>query len=69
VVGGIYNMLGQQIRTLQSGFQLAGAHRIQWDASDDTGIRAGLNVVRGHVIHAGVAEAFDMELTPFEALL
>ena len=38
-------------------------------ASDDPGIGAGLNVVRGHVTHAGVAEAFDMELTPFEALL
>lgn len=42
-----------------------------WEAiaRDHAGIRAGLNVVRGHVTHAGVAEAFDLELTPVEALL
>jgi uncharacterized repeat protein (TIGR01451 family) len=31
----IYNMLGQKVRTLYSGHQLAGTHRLQWDAADD----------------------------------
>lgn len=33
----IYNMLGQKVKTLYSGFQLAGTHRLQWDATDDRG--------------------------------
>ncbi|MCB0304106.1 MAG: T9SS type A sorting domain-containing protein, partial [Calditrichaeota bacterium] len=33
----IYNNLGQKIRTLYEGTQLAGTHRISWDGRDDRG--------------------------------
>ncbi|HEX9972980.1 MAG TPA: DUF4962 domain-containing protein [bacterium] len=33
----IYNLLGQQIRTLVSGVQNAGSYKIEWDGSNETG--------------------------------
>lgn len=33
----IYNVLGQKVRTLVSGYQLAGSYRILWDSRNDTG--------------------------------
>lgn len=33
----IYNMLGQRVKSLYSGYISAGTHRMEWDASDDTG--------------------------------
>jgi flagellar hook assembly protein FlgD len=32
----IYNLLGQNIRTLQNSFQSAGKHSLVWDAMDET---------------------------------
>jgi hypothetical protein len=36
----IYNMLGQQVKTLLSGNQLAGAHSIQWNGLSENGGQA-----------------------------
>jgi hypothetical protein len=33
----IYNVLGQKVRTLVSGYQLAGSYRILWDSRNDAG--------------------------------
>lgn len=33
----IYNLLGQQIRTLVSSQQTAGAHQVHWDGTDESG--------------------------------
>ena len=33
----IYNLLGQKVKTLYSGSLSAGTHRIEWDASDESG--------------------------------
>jgi alanine dehydrogenase len=38
-------------------------------ARDNADVRQGLNVVRGKVTYAGVAEAFDLEYTPVEEVL
>jgi alanine dehydrogenase len=38
-------------------------------AKKDAGIKAGLNIVKGHVTYAGVAEAFGMSYTEVESLL
>jgi uncharacterized repeat protein (TIGR01451 family) len=40
----VYNMLGQAVKTLQDGFQLAGTHRIVWDARDDRGSQVASGV-------------------------
>lgn len=34
----IYNVLGQQVRTLTSGFQTAGTYDVTWDGRDDMGM-------------------------------
>jgi alanine dehydrogenase len=36
---------------------------------DDSALQRGVNVLRGHVTHAGVAAAFNLEHTPIDALL
>jgi flagellar hook assembly protein FlgD len=33
----IHDVAGRLVRTLQDGWQTAGAHRIVWDGSDDAG--------------------------------
>ena len=38
-------------------------------ARNDPGVRAGLNVVNGKVTYEGVAEAFNMEMTPVQDVL
>lgn len=40
----IYNLLGQEVRTLFSGMQQAGPHQIMWDAKDNY----------GHIVASGV---------------
>ncbi|MSR82073.1 MAG: T9SS type A sorting domain-containing protein [Candidatus Latescibacteria bacterium] len=37
----IYNAAGQQVRTLFSGFQEAGAYHLVWDGRDQQGRLAG----------------------------
>ncbi len=38
-------------------------------ARENAGVRLGLNVVKGKITYAGVAEAFDLEHTPVEEVL
>ncbi|MBX7150851.1 carboxypeptidase regulatory-like domain-containing protein [bacterium] len=33
----VYNLLGQRVKTLYSGFQLAGSYRISWDGKNELG--------------------------------
>jgi hypothetical protein len=44
----IYNIMGQQVRTLADGLRQAGAHRIVWDGRDDHGrkVSSGLYFCR-----------------------
>ena len=44
----IYNIAGQKIRELISGYNAAGIHRIVWDGTDDSGkvVSAGMYIVR-----------------------
>ncbi len=44
----IYSLTGQKIRTLLSGFQVAGKHQMQWDGKDDGGknVAAGIYFAR-----------------------
>lgn len=44
----IYNMVGQEIRTLIDEFQTAGMKSVTWDGIDDTGnaVRSGLYIYR-----------------------
>ena len=41
----------------------------QQAATDDTGMRNGLNIVNGQVCYAGVADAFELEYVPVEELV
>jgi alanine dehydrogenase len=38
-------------------------------AREDPALRRGINVMRGKITHAGVAEAFGMAHTPTDSLL
>ena len=40
----IFNVIGQRIRTLESGYKESGLHSIIWDGCDDKGLRAGAGV-------------------------
>ncbi len=40
----VYNALGQMVRTLQSGPQIAGRHRLIWDATDASGRKVATGV-------------------------
>ncbi|OGG50092.1 MAG: hypothetical protein A3F84_02590 [Candidatus Handelsmanbacteria bacterium RIFCSPLOWO2_12_FULL_64_10] len=44
----IYNILGQQVRTLINNRQAAGIHAVQWDGHDDAGrsVASGLYFYR-----------------------
>ncbi|NUM82500.1 T9SS type A sorting domain-containing protein, partial [bacterium] len=33
----VYNLLGQRVKTLYSGFQLAGSYRMNWDGKNELG--------------------------------
>ncbi len=44
VVLKIYNLNGQEVRTLASGHQNAGLHAIKWDGRDDFGIAVGAGI-------------------------
>ncbi len=44
----VFNMLGQQVKTLHSGVQAAGQYTVQWDGSNDRGeqVAAGIYFLR-----------------------
>ncbi|HNL25721.1 MAG TPA: fibronectin type III domain-containing protein, partial [bacterium] len=44
----IYNMLGQEVRTLRKGFQMAGEYRVQWDGRNNAGqvVSSGVYIYR-----------------------
>ena len=44
----IYNVLGQSVRTLVDQFQVAGSHRVQWDARGEQGasLSSGVYIIR-----------------------
>jgi hypothetical protein len=51
----IYNLLGQQVRTLSEGFQAGGEYQLVWDGRDDTGraLSSGIYFVRLQVGSSG----------------
>ena len=49
----IYNMLGQQVRTLVDEFQAAGTYRVHWDARDRRGAAVAAGVYLARLIHPG----------------
>jgi flagellar hook assembly protein FlgD len=40
----VYNMMGQVIRTLVDGYQVAGHYAVQWDGKDDSGLSVASGV-------------------------
>jgi flagellar hook assembly protein FlgD len=44
VVLKIYNLLGQEVKTLVNGYQNAGLKSVQWDGRDNSGKPAGSGV-------------------------
>ncbi len=40
----VYNLLGQKVRSLYSGFHEAGHHTIQWDGRNENGLPAGSGI-------------------------
>ncbi len=53
----IYNLLGQEVRTLVNGVVSAGYHEILWDAQDETGksVSSGLYIYRFQATSSGKA--------------
>ncbi len=51
----IYNLLGQQVRTLSEGVQAAGQYQAVWDGRDDAGraLSSGIYFIRLQVGHEG----------------
>jgi hypothetical protein len=40
----VYDSIGQKVRNLQRGLEVAGSHRTSWDGTDDTGKRSSSGV-------------------------
>ncbi|RKY67773.1 MAG: hypothetical protein DRQ24_12450, partial [Candidatus Latescibacterota bacterium] len=40
----IYNALGQKVKTLVSGIQSAGAHKVVWDGTNQAGVKVASGV-------------------------
>jgi flagellar hook assembly protein FlgD len=40
----VYDTAGRRVRTITSGFQPAGVHRVTWDGKDDAGLASSSGV-------------------------
>jgi len=58
----IYNVLGEQIRTLVSDFRQAGAYRVVWDGRNDAGVQVPSGVYLYRFEAGGVAKTKRMVL-------
>ncbi len=58
----IYNVLGQRVTTLYDGFAEAGEYLIQWDATDENGVRVSSGVYFYRLIAGDVVETRKMLL-------
>jgi hypothetical protein len=58
----IYNLLGQEVRTLVDEEKQAGTHRIHWDGTDDEGRRVASGIYFSRVKIGGFSEAKKMVL-------
>ena len=58
----IYNILGQQIHTLEKGEWVAGVHRIIWDGVDDMGRGVSSGVYLYHFESDGLQQTRRMLL-------
>jgi len=58
----IFNVYGQEIRTLVQGYQQPGHHRIQWDGKDDEGHHAASGLYHVRIVAEGFMEVRKMIL-------
>ncbi len=58
----VYNLLGQEIRLLSSGFQASGGHTVTWDGKDKIGrsVSSGIYLYRLHAVSIDGANTFTM---------
>ena len=58
----VFNILGQEIRTLVSGVQPAGYYNVVWDGRDNTGIAVGSGVYLYRLTAGSFVESKRMTL-------
>ncbi|MCP4549332.1 MAG: T9SS type A sorting domain-containing protein, partial [bacterium] len=58
----VYNTLGRRVALLIDRTQSAGPHRVEWDASDDSGVRVASGVYFYRVIAGDIVESRKMVL-------
>ena len=58
----VYNVLGQSVRTLVSGFQEAGTHTVEWDGRSDNGATVQSGIYFYRIDTPGYSEAKKMTL-------
>ena len=58
----VYNMLGQVVKTLVNGTVPVGTHRIEWDATDDSGTAVSTGVYMYRMESGGVSAARTLVL-------
>ncbi len=49
----VFNALGQKVRTLVQGSQVAGTHVVRWDGRDERGIQVGSGIYVYHLQSSG----------------
>lgn len=49
----VFNALGQKVRTLVQGSQVAGTHAVRWDGRDERGIQVGSGIYVYHLQSSG----------------
>ena len=63
----VFNLLGQRLATLVDGVQSAGAHTVQWDATDAAGRAVGAGVYIYRLSSGGMTESRRMVLVDGQA--
>jgi len=58
----VYNMLGQVVKTLVNGTMPIGTHRVEWDATDDSGTAVSTGVYMYRMETGGVSAARTLVL-------
>jgi fibronectin type III domain protein/flagellar hook capping protein FlgD len=61
----VYNTLGRRVALLVDAMQPAGYHRVEWDASDDFGVRVASGVYLYRIVAGEIVESRKMVLLKY----
>ncbi|MFH2037495.1 MAG: FlgD immunoglobulin-like domain containing protein, partial [Candidatus Zixiibacteriota bacterium] len=58
----VYNILGQEVKMITDGQMEAGAHRVEWNGTDNNGTEVGSGIYFYRLISDGFSDSKKMTL-------